>query len=62
MRLSIRAKVIALVVLVVLGAGAVVAFRTVGSSEDQCDKPLSERVGGWTCYTPDPDGEVGVSR
>ncbi|MET9019212.1 hypothetical protein ABZV93_04430 [Actinopolymorpha sp. NPDC004070] len=55
-----RAKVIALVVLVVLGA--VVAFRTVGSSEDQCDKPLSERVGGWACYTPDPDGEVGVSR
>ncbi|MET9019204.1 hypothetical protein ABZV93_04390 [Actinopolymorpha sp. NPDC004070] len=57
-----RAKVIALVVLAVLGAGAVVAFRTVGSSEDQCDKPLSERVGGWACYEPDPDHEFGVSR
>ena len=39
------------------GAGAVVAFVTPdqaadSSPADQCDRPLADRVGGWTCYDP----------
>lgn len=53
----VLAGVAVLIGLVGGGTGAVVAFATPdraadSSPADQCDRPLSERVGGWTCYVP----------
>lgn len=50
MRVSMRAKLVAVAALTVVLAGvALVAFRPGETSEDQCSKPISERVGGWAC-------------
>ena len=38
--------------LLVCGIFAARSFADSGNGVDQCDKPLSERVGGWFCYGP----------
>ncbi len=43
-----RSRVAAVALLVGLVAGGVASY-AFAASGDECSKPISERVGGWTC-------------
>ena len=53
MRIPRLAKVIGVVFAVVLAACLVVAASR-SLPDDQCSRPVSERVGGWVCPGGDP--------
>ena len=48
MRIPRRAKVVGVVIAVVIAAFLAAAMNR-SLPEDQCSRPLAERVGGWVC-------------
>jgi hypothetical protein len=49
---GIAVAILTIAVLVIAGLVAALSPASSGSDQDQCAKPISERVGGWTCPAP----------
>jgi hypothetical protein len=55
MRIPMIARVVGVVAAAVM-AGLLATAATSSPSQDQCSRPVSERVGGWACPTGDQPG------
>ncbi len=58
MRIPLIAKVVGVVMAAVV-AGVLATAASPSPSQDQCSRPVSERVGGWACPAGDPPEPVG---
>jgi hypothetical protein len=47
-----RASFVVLSVLVIIVTATTTFWSTRRGQDDQCDRPVAERTGGWFCYEP----------